>query len=517
MGRRPKRLKPVSAKPGYDIRNLLLSSPRKKSVGSPSPASSPSKPSLEKHVDMAKTKDKGSLMVKISDSDSDSDGDSDDDLLVLLGGKNADKAAVGANPFSAIEGCAMLRSPPKRNLIPELMDDSSLKLWKKSARLFELHEQDDAKSLSIIKKKEEFRKLLESKLDKEVLKDESYIEYLSQNKENPRLKDFFYFDKAWRYEENPSSPHVALFAVNLGQSLLTDVEVVNQPSVFLVKRSSEAIQDRQRTFAISDIDSLLEALGVSEDRLSMKTLTHDDLDFNSKCKRQSVDLVIAKLEYITKLVCKQSEYREDIFMRMIEVLGFVMMDFRVLSSNVSLSLTRIVNDLLQWQYKSVRDVKFELITSKWIALTELIDYNYRIVSTLVPTVSTVVAKLRRWLALSLLVDELPPVTLATTEEEIDKVVYQSILGAIQHLVDSKDVLTDVDYDTLMTKLKAVSLCIITDKHPLLEPLARVVKQLETKVPVSFTGQAQASCRSTLLMLQSTIDAHQMKPKNSLYS
>ena len=284
-----------------------------------------------------------------------------------------------------------------------------------------------------------------------------------------------------------------------------------------MKRSSEAIQDRQRTFEISDIDSLLEALGVSEDRLSMKTLTHDDLDFNSKCKRQSVDLVIAKLEYITKLVCKQSEYREDIFMRMIEVLGFVMMDFRVLSSNVSLSLTRIVNGLLQWQYRSIRDVKFELITSKWIALTELIDYNYRIVSTLVPTVSTVVAKLRRWLALSLLVDELPPVTLATTEEEIDKVVYQSILGAIQHLVDSKDVLTDVDYDTLMTKLKAVSLCIVTDKHPLLEPLARVVKQLETKVPVSFTGQAQASCRSTLLMLQSTIDAHQMKPKNSMYS
>lgn len=446
--------------------------------------------------------------------DSDDSSEHDDPFAVL--GVPYTKSSRSSANFTDLPGLtkSVLEPPSFKRPKFSMLDESRVDAWKKSKVLTELHQQDDREAMVIVREQEQFRQDLKQALDKDAYEDERYVDYITNHKDDPSLKDFFYLSRPQNVDVSPSPPFT-VFALDFGVKWLTHDQVMDQPHVCVVERAME-VTSGEPEMDLELVKTYMLRLGVSPEMLSLEQLTNDHLQYDPKWKRQPIPLVIKKMEYMVRTIRLRSEYDEEFFVEMIKIIGFLMMDHRVLSSNVSTLVTSMINELLHWQFDSSEEIRLQLCVDTWLSLSDLIEYNYRILTTLTPHTSRVIQLLRKCMALSLLVSDFPELTTDTPQNEVDQVVYQSICGALTVFGQQSQQHTRDDYAQWIIKLRAVVICVNGAKpHVLLSKMGRIVSELEEKIPVSYNNESQSLCRSALLLLSAHLNAFREKPVNNL--
>lgn len=463
-------------------------------------------------ADVLTTTGYNTTLESISDSE-DSDSDDLDPLAMLSGSKVSKSINTLATKRAAHfendrkSGIKRLKPPPK-TMAPFLRKNDG-SLLKKSAELQKLHAEDEQEAIKSLEQEITPRKEIIRSLDNKAARDTEYVDFLENNKDELQLNDFFYIGEAPYIKPIQISDPIELFMIPglIRQENINEFDIFNEVHEDIILKEIDKIGPCE--LKKDEIVTFMHNIGASRNLTEQDTITTDDLKMDSK--GIDIDLIIAKFHYLVIKVVNSS-YDKDKLDTIVKIIGFFIMDKRVFNSGNSILFSKLINFLLEWEYKATGEVDLRSIVNRWNSLSNVLILKRRIIETLSSEVSMVISQLRRLLALDIFSQgKTKDLKFLENPVEFNTQIYSQ---AYQHLVGwnkyGKEFFHDCDYGDIKIEFQCLLQCLNFDdiQNKELDQIKNEINKLRNKVSTSFQNSEQASYKSLLLLISTVLqDQH----------
>lgn len=460
-----------------------------------------------------------------TDEEMDDDDDDDDPLSIM--NRTFSKTSSTLSSFSSKRSLIFDQdtSDVKKLKLPPVVkapfirknDGSTLR---KSAELSKLHEKDEQEAIEKLITEKPIRDLIMEKLDRKVIENKEYVDYLALHHEDLNLNDFHYIKEAPPYVKpktmrNPIEMYLIHGMIrqqqfNESKYGLYEFDVFNELESFVVEREIAMIKDEVK-INVDEINEFMINLGVSKNMIEKEQIIKEDLDIDSKECLQDIRLILLKFQYlITKIL--HSKFNEEKFKLIMKIFGLFIMDKRVHSIGASKLFSELLNDLLKWRYDANFDSTLYPIVNIWYNLTNELNLLIRIVETLTSDVSDRILQLRRLFSLNIFLQgELSQ----TIEDSIkyDYAINDEILTKLNDLnLKGKEYFHDGNFHNIKLEFQCLFQCInLSSNNGKIgfksEEIKQSIDDIRTKIATSFQNSDQAAFKSVLLLISTALHHH----------